>query len=148
MNKMDQQKDIQLAVDLRTVVTRLIKILRRHSVTADKLSLTERSVIAALDLHKELLPNELATMEKITTQSMSQILANLQQRGLIKRRISETDKRKAIITLSETGAQMLYQVRTERNAWLNEAIEATCTAGEQELLKKAIGPLTKIVNFE
>ncbi|WP_184542240.1 MarR family winged helix-turn-helix transcriptional regulator [Mucilaginibacter sp. FT3.2] len=145
---MTDQKDIQLAADLRTVVTRLIKVLRRHSVTADKLSLTERSTIALLDHHKELLPNELAAMEKITTQSMSQILANLQQRGLINRRISETDKRKAIITLSDLGSQMLYQVRNERNAWLNEAIAATCTIEEQELLKKAIGPLTKIVDFE
>lgn len=148
MIKMTDQKDIQLAADLRTVVTRLIKVLRRHSVTADKLSLTERSTIALLDQHKELLPNELAAMEKITTQSMSQILANLQQRGIINRRISATDKRKAIITLSDLGSQMLYQVRNERNAWLNDAIAATCTAEEQELLKKAIGPLTKIVDFE
>ena len=145
---MTDQKDIQLAADLRTVVTRLIKVLRKHSVTADKLSLTERSTIALLDQHQELLPNELAAMEKITTQSMSQILANLLQRGLIKRRISETDKRKAIITLSDLGRNMLYQVRNERNAWLNDAIAATCTPEEQELIKKAIGPLTKIVDFE
>jgi DNA-binding MarR family transcriptional regulator len=139
---MAQEKDIQLAGDLRTVVTRLIKVLRKHSQTA------ERSTIALLDQHQELLPNELAAMEKITTQSMSQILSNLQQRGLINRRISETDKRKAIITLSDTGRQMLYQVRNERNAWLNDAIDATCTAQEQELLRQVIGPLTKIVNFD
>ena len=145
---MAQEKDIQLAGDLRTVVTRLIKVLRKHSQTADKLSLTERSTIALLDQHQELLPNELAAMEKITTQSMSQILSNLQHRGLINRRISETDKRKAIITLSETGRQMLYQVRNERNAWLNDAIDATCTAQEQELLRQVIGPLTEIVTFD
>jgi DNA-binding MarR family transcriptional regulator len=143
-----EQKDMQLAVDLRTVVTRLIKVLRKHSVTADKLSLTERSTIALIYQHGEVLPNELATMEKITTQSMSQILANLQQRGLINRRISLADKRKAIITLSDLGRTMLEQVRAERSVWLNDAIEATCTAEEQELLKKAIGPLTKIVDFE
>jgi DNA-binding MarR family transcriptional regulator len=145
---MTEQKDIQLAADLRTVVTRLIKVLRKHSVTADKLSLTERSTIALIYQHNELLPNELAAMEKITTQSMSQILSNLQQRGLINRRISETDKRKAIISLSDLGLSLLEQVRTERNVWLYDAIEATCTAEEQELLKKAIGPLTKIVDFE
>ncbi len=145
---MTDQKDIQLAADLRTVVTRLVKVLRKHSVTGDKLSLTERSTIALLDQHKELLPNELAAMEKITTQSMSQVLANLQQRGIINRRISETDKRKAIITLSDLGREMLFQVRHERNAWLSDAIEATCTAEEQELIKMAIVPLTKIVDFE
>jgi len=145
---MTEQKDILLASELRTVVTRLIKKLRKQSSTADKLSLTERSIIALLDKHVELLPNELAAMEKITTQSMSQILSKLQQMELIKRRISETDKRKAIITLSDLGRDLLYQVRNERNEWLNKALEATCTAEEKTLLKQAIGPLTKLVDFD
>jgi DNA-binding MarR family transcriptional regulator len=142
------QKDIQLASELRTVTTRLVKKLRRQSSTADNLSLTERSTIALLDQHQELLPNELAAMEKITTQSMSQVLSNLQQRGYIKRRISETDKRKAIISLSALGRAVLYQVRNERDEWLNKALDATCTAEEKALLKKAIGPLTKLVDFD
>ncbi|WP_183557985.1 MarR family winged helix-turn-helix transcriptional regulator [Mucilaginibacter sp. SP1R1] len=145
---MANEKDIQLASELRIVVTRLIKKLRKQSLTAGQLSLTERSTIALLDQHQELLPNELAAMEKITTQSMSQILSNLLQRGLIKRRISETDKRKAIISLSTLGRAMLYQVRNERDEWLNKALEATCTLEEQALLKKAIGPLTKLVDFD
>jgi len=145
---MTEQKDILLASELRTVVTRLIKKLRKQSSTADKLSLTERSIIALLDKHVELLPNELAAMEKITTQSMSQILSKLQQMDLIKRRISETDKRKAIITLSDLGRTLLNQIRNERNEWLNKALEATCTTEEKELLKRAIGPLTKLVDFD
>ncbi|MEZ2334844.1 MarR family winged helix-turn-helix transcriptional regulator [Mucilaginibacter sp. RCC_168] len=145
---MTEQKDILLASELRTVVTRLIKKLRKQSSTADKLSLTERSIIALLDKHVELLPNELAAMEKITTQSMSQILSKLQQMDLIKRRISETDKRKAIISLSDLGRTLLYQVRSERNEWLNKALDATCTTEEKALLKQAIGPLTKLVDFD
>ncbi|NHA04325.1 MarR family transcriptional regulator [Mucilaginibacter sp. HC2] len=145
---MTKQKDTLLASELRTVVTRLIKKLRKQSSSADKLSLTERSIIALLDKHQELLPNELAAMEKITTQSMSQILSKLQQMDLIKRRISETDKRKAIITLSDLGRTLLYQIRNERNEWLNKALDATCTAEEKVLLKQAIGPLTKLVDFD
>lgn len=145
---MTEQKDTLLASELRTVVTRLIKKLRKQSSTAAQLSLTERSTIALLDQHGELLPNELATMEKITTQSMSQILSKLQEMGLIKRRISETDKRKVIITLSDLGRTMLYQVRNERDEWLDKALEATCTAEEKALLKKAIAPLTKLVDFD
>jgi DNA-binding MarR family transcriptional regulator len=145
---MTEQKDTLLASELRTVVTRLIKKLRKQSSTAAQLSLTERSTIALLDQHGELLPNELAAMEKITTQSMSQILSKLQEMELIKRRISETDKRKAIITLSDPGRTMLYQVRNERDEWLNKALEATCTAEEKALLKKVIGPLTKLVDFD
>lgn len=137
-----------LASELRTVITRLIKKLRIKSTTSEKLSLTERSTIALLDQHKELLPNELATMEKITTQSMSQILNHLLQLGYITRRISKTDKRKSIITLSKTGQNILYKVRNERDEWLNKALQETCSGKEQEMLRRAIVPLTRLVDFD
>ena len=42
---------------------------------------------------------------------------------------------------------MLEQVRHERDEWLGKAIAEVCTAQEQLILKEAIGPLTKLVNF-
>jgi DNA-binding MarR family transcriptional regulator len=143
-----EQTDLQLASDLRTVTARLFKKLRSKSSTSEKLSLTERSTIALLDQHKELLPNELASMEKITTQSMSQILNHLLELGYINRRISKTDKRKSIISLSKAGQNVLYKVRNERDEWLNKALQETCSVKEQEILQRAIIPLTKLVDFD
>ena len=145
---MANEQNLQLASDLRTVLTRLIKKLRSKSETGGKLSLTERSTIALLDLHKELLPSELAAMEKITTQSMSQILNHLSELGYITRRISTSDKRKSIITLSKAGQNILHKVRNERDEWLNKALKETCTAKELEVLQRAITPLTKLVDFD
>jgi len=130
------------------VVTRLVKKLRRESVTGQQLSLTERSTLALLLQHESLLPSELAAMEKITNQSMSQVLSHLLERGFIIRTNSETDKRKVMISLTEAGARTIIQVRSERDEWLAEAIKATCTDEEQELLKLAIKPLTKIVDYK
>jgi DNA-binding MarR family transcriptional regulator len=145
---MAKQTDIQLASELRTVVSRMIKKLRKKSETGMALSLTERSTMGLLDQHGELLPNELASMEKITNQSMSQILNHLSELGYINRRTSKEDKRKSIITLSLKGASVLRQVRNERDNWLYHAINQTCTADEIGILKKAIQPLTRILNFE
>src|SRR5271163_1322289 len=94
------QNDLQLASNLRMVITRLIKKMRSKSSANEKLSLTERSTIALLDQHKKLLPSELAAMEKITNQSMSQILSHLLELGYITRTMSEADKRKVIISLT------------------------------------------------
>ena len=138
----------QYVSELRTVLTRLTKKLRKESVTAQHLSLTERSTIGLLYQHKELLPSELATMEKITNQSMSQILNHLLELGYIIRTNSNTDKRKVIISLSTDGEAFLMRTRNERDRWLTKAIEQTCTADEQELLKLVLIPLTKIVDFE
>ena len=145
---MVKQTDIQLASELRTVVTRLIKKLRKHSVTGMALSLTERSTLSLLDQSGELLPNELASMEKITNQSMSQILNHLAELGYINRRTSKEDKRKSIISLSAKGAAVLKQVRSERDNWLYLAINETCTEEEIDILKRSIKPLKKLVDFE
>ena len=145
---MASNQDIQLATDLRTVVTRLVKKLRKESVTGQQLSLTERSTMALLHQHKCLLPSELASMEKITNQSMSQVLNYLHSLGYISRTASDTDKRKVLVSLTDLGEQTITQMRRERDKWLLKAIKESCTDEEVALLKQAIGPLTKLVDFE
>lgn len=140
--------DLQFVSDLRTVLTRLIKKLRKESVTGQQLSLTERSTLSQLYQHKQMLPSELAAMEMITNQSMSQILSHLFEQGYIIRTDSATDKRKVQISLSAEGEKILLQVRNERDQWMARAIEATCSKEEQALLKQVIGPLTKIIDFK
>src|SRR5215469_10567448 len=110
---MESNPDLQLATDLRTIIARLIKKLRKKSVTGQQLSLTERSSMSLLLQHGELLPSELAAMEKITNQSMSQILGHLLELGFISRKDSETDKRKVIISLTAEGEQTFLRVRAE-----------------------------------
>ena len=142
-------KDLQFASDLRTVITRLVKKLRKKSITGQQLSLTERSTLSLLlSSENGMLPSELASLEKITNQSMSQILSGFLEKGYIIRTNSETDKRKVIISITENGKAIILQVLSERDEWLNEALRETCTEDERELIKKALGPLTKLVDFE
>jgi DNA-binding MarR family transcriptional regulator len=105
----NEQYDLTLASQLRTVVSRLIKKLRVKSSETQRLSLTERSVIKLLDEHKELLPGELAAMEKITAQSMSQILNHLSELEFINKKGSGTDKRKVFISLFESRVKAFLQ---------------------------------------
>ena len=145
---MTQHKDLQLAADLRNVVTRLVKKMRKESATGQQLSMTERSTLALLQQHKELLPSELASMEHITNQSMSQIVSHLLELGLISRTASVTDKRKVIIALTAEGEKTIMRVRSEREEWLAKAINESCTDEEAAILKHAITALTKLVEFE
>ena len=141
------EPDIEWTADLRNAITRLIKKLRRESPSGLQLSLTERSTITLLDQHGVLLPGELAAMEMITGQSMSQVLNHLFELGYITRSVSERDKRKINIALSPNGKNMLVQLRHERDEWLAKAISATCSPDEQRLLQQAIGPLKKLVDY-
>ena len=145
---MAQNPDLQLASELRVLLTRMIKKLRRESSTGQHLSLTERSTMSLLYQHKQMLPSELAGFEKITNQSMSQILNYLFGLGYITRTASDTDKRKVLISLTDLGEKTLLQARLERDAWLAKAIRDSCSDEEIDLLKKVIVPLSKLVNHE
>ena len=145
---MNDNKNLQFASDLRTAITRLIKKLRKESPTGLQLSVTERSTLAQLQQHTALLPSELAAMEMITNQSMSQVLNHLFELGYITRTASETDKRKVNISLSKQGEETLLQVRHERDEWLAKAIGEACTPEEQILLRQVITPLTKLIDYK
>lgn len=138
----------QLATDLRTIVTHLYKKLRSQSSTVGVLSLTERSVISLLDRKKQMLPSELAIAEKITAQSMSQVLNHLLELGLIIRTPSASDKRKVYVSLSQAGYALLKKVRNERDEWLNKALLQTCNEKELKALQQAVLPLLKLVDIE
>ena len=136
-----------IAAQLRPLLKRLTRKLRKLSPSDGLLSQSERSVLVLLDEHGQLLASELAVMEKITPQSMGQLLNHLAQLNFIDKKVSPTDKRKILISLSEYGINTIEKVRSERNEWLSKAITATCTPEEQEILLKAIGPLTKLIAY-
>ncbi|KQS41420.1 MarR family winged helix-turn-helix transcriptional regulator [Pedobacter sp. Leaf194] len=144
---MSIEKSIKIASELRPVLARLNRKLRKLSPSNTALSQTERSVLVLLEQHEYLLSAELAVLEKITPQSMGALLNHLAELKLISKTASENDKRKIHISLSASGKEMLEQVRHERDEWLGKTIAEVCTENEQLILKEAIGPLTKLVNF-
>ena len=137
-----------LATKLRPVLTRLVRKLRKLSPVDTPLSQSERSVLVLLEQNGELLSAELAVMEKITPQSMGQIINHLSALNLIDKKVSPTDKRKILLSISAQGAKMIQQVRNERDEWLSKALRQTCTPAEQQLLLQAIDSLNKLVDFE
>jgi len=138
----------QLAAQLRPLLARLVRKLRKLSPANEELSQSERSVLVLLDQHDYLLSAELAVMEKMTPQSMVQLLQHLFQLNLINRTASPDDKRKIHISLSAAGKARIERVRKERDEWLGKAISEVCTKEEQATLLAAIGPLSKLVEYE
>jgi len=145
---MNQFNDFQFISELRSAINKLVKKLRKESPTGQKFSLTERSVMSSLHHNKAMLPSELAAIEMITNQSMSQVLNKLLDHGYIVRIPSETDKRKVNISLSKEGEETFLKFKHERDEWLLKAIKATCTNEEQQLLKAVITPITKLIDFK
>ncbi len=149
------EKDInKIATDLREVISRLVKILKNEVKTDDLLSLTERSTLASIYRNTLIYHNtgilsaELAALEKVTTQSMSQIINKLLKYGFITKTPSLEDKRKVFITITETGKECIEKKKHASEEWLAKSITEKITQKEKEILVEAIPVLTKLVNLK
>jgi DNA-binding MarR family transcriptional regulator len=140
--------DNEIAANLRVVISRLVKILRSEIQNDELLSLTERSTLALVYQSTEILPSELAAKEKVTSQSMSQIINKLLEHGYIKKTPSKKDKRKVIITITAAGKKSIEKKRQEKQEWLAQSIFEKTTQKEKEILVKAIKVLTKLVDLK
>jgi DNA-binding MarR family transcriptional regulator len=135
----------QLAPALRTVVSNLHKSLRRQMPVTGTYSMTEIETIALLLRNERMLPSELASLTRVKTQSMSQIINKLEANQVIKRTPSKTDKRKVYISLTASGKKMIERNIYERDERLGKAIEEALDKKEKELLQKAVVVLNKLL---
>ncbi|HMH23872.1 MAG TPA: MarR family transcriptional regulator [Puia sp.] len=137
--------DTELAADLRGVLHRIVKMLRRQASNDEMLSLTERSTLGLLYQHVQLLPSELAALEKVTSQSMSQVINQLHRLGYIHKASSGEDKRKVLLTLTASGKKYIEQTRMEKQEWLARMLHEI-PAKDKQTLASAILILNRLVN--
>jgi DNA-binding MarR family transcriptional regulator len=129
--------DVQdIAAALRVSIGLLVRRLRQVQPD-DELTLPETSVLARLDRGGPAAPSELARLERISPQSVGATIAALEARGLVARRPDPGDGRRAVISLTEAGSQMLRHRRNTRTEALATALSAGFSPPELSQLKAA-----------
>lgn len=139
-------RDIEIATALRTTIGRLVKLMRRETRNESQLSLTERSTMGLLYPDSRLAPSEIARIEKVTTQSMSQVINHLVELEYISRTPDDADKRKTILRLTDTGCRRVESARQEKAEWLAQMLYQRITPQEKEILMESINILAKIID--
>ena len=139
-------QDLEIAGNLRTVLHRVIKILRRETRNDAELSLTERSTLGMLYNHGELLPSDIAKMEKVSTQSVSQVVNHLFELNYIYKNPSTEDKRKVLLSLTPAGKGYVEQLRKDKQEWLAHALHEKVSPEEKEQIVAALKVLAKLVD--
>jgi DNA-binding MarR family transcriptional regulator len=86
---------------------------------------------------------ELAAYERVQPPSMTKVLANLEERGLVRRDPHPTDRRQAIIAITAAGQELLDSERRSRDLWLSQHL-ATLTVQERALLEQVVPVLDKL----
>jgi DNA-binding MarR family transcriptional regulator len=134
---MTTDADVEHVAGALRVSVGLLTRRLRQAQAAGELTLPETSALARLDRSGPITATELAKLEQISPQSMGATLSALEARGLIVRRPDPDDGRRALISATESGLEILRSRRNERTERLAQALSAGFTALELKQLMVA-----------
>jgi DNA-binding MarR family transcriptional regulator len=135
----------ELSAALRPSLLRLTRILRNQRVDLS-VTLTQLAAMGTLRKKGPMSAGELAAFERVQPPSMTKVLASLEDKGLVRREAHPTDKRQAIIALTDAGLELLNSERRQRDAWLSQRL-AQLTPDERALLRDVIPVLDKLAEL-
>jgi DNA-binding MarR family transcriptional regulator len=102
-----------------------------------ELSLPETSALKRLEGGGPTTVTALARGEQISVQSMGATLSGLEARGLIERRPDPTDGRRAVLSITAAGLEMVGNKRNARTVQLAQALSGGFTPSELRQLMAA-----------
>jgi|ERR1700677_4596224 DNA-binding MarR family transcriptional regulator len=133
----------EVAAALRVSIGSLVRRLRQVHPTGG-LSMSETSALARLDREGPTTSGALAKLEQITPQSMGVTLSALESRGLIQRRADPDDGRRAIMSLTRAGRDVVLRRRDASTEVIAHSLASAFTAGEIEQLRAAAALIERL----
>ncbi|MFW6204956.1 MAG: MarR family winged helix-turn-helix transcriptional regulator [Actinomycetota bacterium] len=131
-----------LAGGMRNAVLRLARRLRTEREDPS-LTLTQLSTLGTLLRRGPVTLGELAAAEQVQPPTMTRVVSDLEERGLVAREPDEKDRRLVIVRLTREGEALLAADRERRDAWLNQRLREL-TADERAVLRQAVPLLEKL----
>jgi DNA-binding MarR family transcriptional regulator len=132
---LSREKSAEIAGALREGVTVLSRHMRAARPAAG-LSATSLIVLSRLHRGGEMTPTLLASLDKMQPQSLTRVLAALEERELIRRVPDPGDGRRVPVRITQAGRLVLREDSRLREAWLAQALEKLSPT-EREVLRLA-----------
>jgi DNA-binding MarR family transcriptional regulator len=127
--------DAELATRLRHAIARAARRLRQESGSQLSPSLT--AALATIERHGPLTPSELADRERVRRPTVTRIVCRLEEAGLVERAADPADGRSSLVTATDAGRALLAAVRTRKDAFLSERLDALPPADRATLERAA-----------
>jgi DNA-binding MarR family transcriptional regulator len=134
-----------LAAEIRAAYRKLKQRYREHGCGND-LTPSQSSVLLRLEKDGAATVSALARAEGMRPQSMSAIVAPLQESGLIRGVPDPSDGRQTLMSLTPRCLKSIEQGRAARQDWLTTTISQKLSIHEQEKLQAALELLTRLVD--
>jgi DNA-binding MarR family transcriptional regulator len=132
----------ELASHLRPALLRATRVIRNQRVDMS-VTLTQLSAMGTLLKRGPMSAGELAACEHVQPPSMTKVLANLEERGLVRRDVHPTDRRQVVLAITPAGEELLASERRSRDAWLTRRL-AVLSPEERAVLQRAVPILEKL----
>jgi len=130
---------------VREGVVRLARRLQAqrqdHGVSATSIAL-----LARLYRNGTATPKELADAEGAQPQTLTRVIAGLEEQGLVSRRPDPDDGRAVLLDVTGAGIRVLQSHAATHVVWLSAAMEAELTVAEQEILRVAASLLDRLAD--
>jgi DNA-binding MarR family transcriptional regulator len=116
------------------------QLLRRLRAEANPggLNFSQTATLATLGESGAMTTADLARAESMKPQSMSTILASLEQEGLVERTPHPTDGRQILFSLTARGVEARRKRTAAKQEWLLAAVAKLTPAKQQTLLSAAL----------
>jgi DNA-binding MarR family transcriptional regulator len=109
-----------------------------------RFSISHGAVLGRLDREGPQSVSDLAAKERVRPQSMAQTVSDLQGDGLVERSPDPDDGRRALVSLTEHGSEVLQAERRNREGWLARAIDEDLSPEEQATLRESVELLRRL----
>lgn len=135
----------ETAIALRRASTRLALRLRAER-TGDGLGSTGVAVLGQLYRRGPLTATEIAQAERVQPQSLTRVLAGLEEQQLIKRERDPDDRRRHTIELTAPGRTLLAEHVQSSDDWLAETIAERLNPTERAVLQLAADLMNQLLD--
>lgn len=130
-----QTRPGNLAVDLQTSLTRVMRRMRVHRGEAG-IRGPQFQVLTVLADMGPMSPSALAENERVKPPAMTRTVASLEEAGFVERQAHASDRRQVVIALTSAGLREVKETRRRRDEWLAQGL-SKLTQAERETLASA-----------
>jgi DNA-binding MarR family transcriptional regulator len=138
------------ASDARRLRASLARLQRRLRAERGETGLgpSRYGALACLYRNGPMSAVELAAQERLQPQSLTRVLAALDEQHLISRRPDEDDRRRVRIEITPTGIERLRTAVARQEHWLAEALRSRLSAVERDVMMLAIRLMDRLADPE
>ena len=145
LNPKHQEEARALADELRPILHRLYRQLRRESEDLDRgVSPLQNLLLAAIIEHPRIGVADLARIEKLRGPTISGHVNRLESAGLVTRAAPlSRDRRRVGLIVTPKGRASIDAIKRRRRDWLAHEL-GNLSIAARRTIRKAIGPLSEI----